>query len=164
MPIYARVEPDQVSFERVIHALDSEGDGKRLQAQLAHDLHQIMEPAASEAKSNVMSIQTGGSIHEGEPLRPAIAAGVKTYVQLGEKKVVVGIEADQIQTRGFVNAPKRFNESRGWRHPVFGSDRWVTQRGAPGWFDKPIQRRQAQLKKAVQKALQDVADRISRKA
>jgi hypothetical protein len=157
------VEPDKESFERVIRALDNEADGKKLIAQLGRDLHAIMEPAAAEARSNVMAYQTGGLPHAGEPLRPAVASAVHTYVELGEHKAVVGLEADKIRTRKFFNAPKRLNERKGWRHPTFGG-KWVTQMGAPGWFDRPVQRRQAQLKKAAQKCLQDVADRISRRA
>lgn len=27
-----------------------------------------------------------------------------------------------------------------WRHPIFGGDRWVTQKVQPGWFDRPAKR------------------------
>lgn len=160
----SRVEPDKASFERVIRALDDEKDGKKLKAELVRNLEDALQPAVEEARSNVMAYQTGGLPHEGEPLRSAVAAGVSAYVRLGDKPIV-GIEAKKTgMPRGFANAPKRLNERRGWRHPVFGTGKWVTQLGAPGWFDDPIQRRKATYKKAVQKALQGVADRISRKA
>lgn len=160
----SRVEPDRASFDRVTRALEDERDGKKLKAQLVSDLEDIVQPAVEEARSNVMAYQTGGLPHEGEPLRSAVAAGVSSYVRLGDHPVV-GIEASKTgMPRKFANAPKRLNERRGWRHPVYGTGKWVTQLGAPGWFDDPIQRRMEKYKKAVQKALQDVADRISRKA
>jgi len=158
------VQPDADSFRRVARALADEGDGKELRSQLVRDLRAIMEPAAEEARANVMGLHSGGLPHAGESLRTAVAAGVKVVVRLGNNPVV-GIKASKRgMPRGFVNAPKRLNARKGWRHRVFGRDVWVTQVGVPEWFDRPIQRRYKQFQEAVEKALEDVARRIDRKA
>jgi len=158
------VEPDKASFERVILALESESDGKKLEAELVQNLRDILEPAVAEAKSAVMAVSSGGIPHAGTPLGSAVAAGVDTYVRLG-KNPMVGIEAKNTgMPRGFKNAPKRLDSRKGWRHPVFGTDKWVLQMGAPGWFEDAITKRQDKYRKAVEQALQHVADRIARKA
>ena len=158
------VEPDTESFRRVARALADEGDGKELRRELVANLKAIMEPAAEEARANIMGMRSGGLPHAGEQLRSAVAAGVKTYVRTGHNPHV-GIKASKRgMPRGFVNAPKRLNEAKGWRHKVFGRDVWVTQIGVPGWFDRPIQRRRKQYERAVQQALENVAKRIDRKA
>ena len=63
--------------------------------------------------------------------------------------------------RGFANAPKRINAQK-FRHPVFGKDRWVEQVGAPGFFDHPLQRDHVAYRAACVRAIEDMADRISR--
>lgn len=162
--MYIDVEPDQESFNRVIRALRREEDGSKLSRDLVANLKAVMEPAAAEARSNVMAIQSGGLPHAGEPLRSVVAAGVHTYVRTG-KNPVVGLEAKKTGLpRNFANAPKRLNSRKGWRHPVFGTGRWVTQRGDPDWFDRPIDQRRDEYRRAVEKALQSVADRIGRGA
>jgi hypothetical protein len=158
------VHPDEDSFRRVARALADEGDGKELRRQLIRDLRAIMQPAADEAKANVMGMRSGGLPHAGEPLRSAVAAGVKVVVRLGRNPAVAIKASRNGMPRNFRNAPKRLNERKGWRHKVYGRDVWVTQMGAPEWFDKPIRRRRKHMERAVEKALEDVARRIDRKA
>jgi hypothetical protein len=159
-----QIEPDEASFRRVARALADEGDGKELRAELVRNLKAVVEPAAEEARANILGMRSGGIPHAGESLRSAVAAGITTYVSLG-KNPAVGIKASKRNLpRGFVNAPKRLNSRKGWKHRVFGRDVWVTQLGAPEWFDRPIERRRKQYERAVEKALEDVAHRISRKA
>ncbi len=52
-----------------------------------------------------------------------------------------------------------------WRHPVRGNRRiWVTQSapGAIGWFTKTIDRNVPQFRKAILRAMEDVAGKIRR--
>ncbi|WP_037605844.1 hypothetical protein [Streptacidiphilus rugosus] len=47
---------------------------------------------------------------------------------------------------------KRWNSPKGWRHPVFGHNAWVTQLGRP-YFDKVIKDNQAVLEAGIAQAM-----------
>jgi len=96
-------------------------------------------------------------------MRSAIAGRVAVEAKPSGRAVGVRIVARKVRLRGFVNAPKKFND-RNWRHPVFGHrDRWVTQIGKPGWFDDSVQRERRGYRRAVLDAMDATAKRITRK-
>jgi hypothetical protein len=50
------------------------------------------------------------------------------------------------------------------RHPVFGNrERWVTQRVQPGWFTEPTEAMRDDVQRALIKAMNDVAKKLSRR-
>lgn len=146
-------------------ALKYEEDGLRLRRQLAKDLRQAVEPAVASAKAQIMSMGSAGLPHEGEPLRAAIARQVKAQTTLTAKSAGVRVRVStRGMPRGFRHAPRRTNRDN-WRHPLFGNrDVWVTQRGKPGWFDDPLNARRAEYRARVERAVADMATRISRGA
>lgn len=143
-------------------ALRTEQDGVRLGRDLARRLRQAVEPAVSEAKGRVLAMDSGGLRGDGGSLRAAVAAKVGAQALLSGKRAGVRVRARKSgMPRGFANAPKRLNSDKGWRHPVFGNrDTWVSQVGAPNWFDDPMQARVGEYQAAVRQAVQDMADRI----
>jgi len=149
----------------VATALRYEEDGLRLRRQLAKELRQAVEPAVASAKAQIMSMGSAGLAHEGEPLRSAIARQVKAQTTLTAKSAGVRVRVStRGMPRGFRQAPRRTNRDN-WRHPVFGNrDVWVTQRGKPGWFDDPLNARRAEYRTRVERAVSDMAARISRGA
>lgn len=158
------VRADQTSFNRVARALRRESDGRELRADLARNIHTALKPAVGEVRSALMSMASAGLPHVGEPLRQAVAARVRSDVRLGGPAAGARIRVGKTgMPRGFRNAPKRLN-SRGWRHRVYGRDVWVTQIGQPGWFDDTLQHGQARYRVAVQKAMEDSAERVARGA
>jgi hypothetical protein len=159
-----QVEADSRSFNDVARALESEADGAHLRRDLAENLRTAAAPAVGQVRSNLMGRAGGGLPHAGEPLRSAIAAGVKADAHIGGHSAGVSIVAlKRGLPRNFPNAPKRFN-ARAFRHRVYGRDVWVRQVGAPGWFDDTLQHGQDRYRVAVRRALEDVAERIARRA
>jgi len=150
----------------VATALRYEEDGLRLRRALASELRQAVAPAVTQARAEVMSIGSAGLAEKGEPLRNAVARGVRASARLSGDKAGVRVAASKKgMPRGFRNAPKRLNRAGGWRHPVFGNrEVWVHQIGKPGWFDDPLQARKAQYRAAAAKVVRDTADRIQRGA
>lgn len=155
-----RVEPDQASFNRVSRALDAEADGVQLRRDLVTELRQAVEPAIGEVRGRLMASGSGGLPHDGEPLRSTIAAGVKPKIRTKGRSAGVSIVAHKRgMPRGFVNAPKRFNQ-RHFRHRIFGKNVWVLQVGAPEWFDGPLRGHQDRYRQRVEAAMEHMVKRI----
>jgi hypothetical protein len=143
-------------------ALKLEEDGVRLRRQLSKELRDAVAPAVADAKGRLMSMGSAGLARDGEPLRKAVASRMQVQARLTGKSAGVKVRARKSGLpRDFANAPKRLNRDGGWRHPVFGNrEAWVSQRGAPGWFDDPMQQRKAEFRAAVERAVRDMATRI----
>jgi hypothetical protein len=153
------VEPDRQSFDRVARALQAESSGLEWRRDMSSDLQEALRPAVAAVRSALMS-HGGGSGHEGQPLRAAIASKVQVVALRSGATIIAG---KQGMPRDFSNAPKRFN-SRSFRRRVYGSNTFVTQVGAPGWFDDTLARMHPRLRIAALNALEGRARRISRKA
>jgi len=153
------VRADASSFGRVARSLDEESDGEHLRKDLVEGFRAALEPAVDEVRGALMQMASGGLAHAGEPLRLAVAQHV--VVSVGRRSAAIRALKTGMP-RGFWNAPKRLNQ-RQFRHRVYGRDVWVTQVGAPGWFDDTLQRNQTRYRVAARRALDDMADRIGRK-
>lgn len=152
------VRPDRASFDRVARALQDESSGREHRHDLSARMHAALEPGAAAARSALLS--SGGSgAHEGQPLRPAVAAQVRVAPLNSGASIIAG---KQGIPRGFANAAKRFN-SRSFRRRVYGSNTFVVQVGAPGWFDDTLSHMHPQLRAAALEVLSRRARRISRK-
>lgn len=159
------VEPDHQQFTRLARALEQEADGDEWRRDLADDLHEALRPGVTAVRGALMGMATGGLQHAGEPLRQAVAQNVESLVRTDGQRAGARIRAKKTGLpRGFANAPKRLN-ARSWRHPIPGDpDTWVTQIGAPGWFDDTLRRMHPRLRLAAERALEKRARRISRRA
>jgi hypothetical protein len=144
--------------------LRAEADGKVLRRELRRDIKEALAPAVEAAKTSILSMSTGGLPHDGDSLRRAVAAGISTQIRMGGRASGAYIRARKITLRGFRNAPKRLNSPKGWRHPTFVAEVWVTQMGKPNWFDQPLREHQGEYREAVLKAMDNMWARINRKA
>jgi hypothetical protein len=164
MPI--ELTADQESLRNVGRALKQEADGKKLKKELAANLKQVLEPVAEQARSNLMSIGTAGLAHGGSPLRTAIASQMKPAVRFSGRQTGVALRVRRKNMpRGFTNAPKALSTPKGWRHPVFDSDRWVQQVTVPSeWFDRAARAGHQPAKQAVHAAVESMAQRIADRA
>jgi hypothetical protein len=156
-----RIEVDPKSLRLLVRALRKEADGKELVRDLKRNLVAVAEPAAAAARASILSME---SHHDDEPgLRAAIARRTRVSIRTTGRRAGVAIRSSKLgMPRGFRNAPKRLNARGGWRHPVFGHDRWVSQMGKPGWFDDTIAKFKPAAREAAHRAMVDIAKRISR--
>ena len=157
-------------------ALKYEQEGATMRRDLVRGLRSAVKPAVAEAKSSIMSMDSGGLRQPGGSLRRAIAKQITTEVSLTQRKAKVKVKVRKRgMPREFVNAPKAVSMPQGWRHPVvqrrlakgaqgpMPAPRWVSQLGKPGWFDEPLRSHRAAYRAAVQAAMQATANRIARK-
>lgn len=157
--MFAQVEVDEKQLARLVLALRAEADGKDLDRDLARNLRTALEPARDAARAAIMAMPSKSQVVPS--LRAAVAEATVTSVRLSGQRPGVAIRTGKTgMPRGFTNAPQRLNRAKGWRHPVRGTDRWVTQVGAPGWFDDTIEPFKTEATQAAGEALDAVAHRI----
>jgi len=143
-------------------AIRAEEDGKQLRKDLAKNMRTSLLPAASMAKSGIMSMASAGP-GTSPALRSSIARKIRPEVKLGGRWSGARIKAFKTKNvRGFPNAPKRTNRPRGWRHLVYGRpDSWVTQHGKTKWFDHAMEGVEPNARAAVEQAMEDMARRLA---
>lgn len=164
MPAEVRIEADQASFNRVARAVHEESNGRRLRADLVEELDQAVTPAVQQVRAALSGMRSAGPPHAGESIRAAVAAGIGSEIVLRGRSAGVRVVArTDRMPRGFRHAPKRINAPH-WRHQVFGRDVWVSQVGAPGFFDGTLAQYSGRARDAVQRAMERSVDRIARKA
>lgn len=152
---------DQRALQAVTRALDAEDDGKSLRREMAAQLRDAVRPVIPEIQSGLMSIGHAGVPTMGEPLRETVSRGIRPETSLTGRSTGVKIRAKRTPgLRGFANAAKRLNRERGFRHPVFGMDVWVTQYGKGHWFEDPILARRDDFRKAIWQVLEKMARRV----
>ncbi|GIH98091.1 hypothetical protein [Planobispora takensis] len=157
------IRADVDGLKALGRALKKDADGKALRRDLIRELKKPLVPAVAEIKAGLMSMGAGGLRPGGEALRTAVARRIRPEVKLSGFRAGVRVKARKVPAaRGFANAPKRLNSSKGWRHPVFGHrDRWVVQFGRPDYFDAPLRDRRDDFRQAVTEAMEATARRIT---
>ena len=160
------LELDASVMQRVGRALGEEADGKKLRRDLAKELREVVSPVVSELKAAAQAMPSQGLPQGGgDPLRQAIAQGIKAEARLSGRSTGVRVKATKKNMpRDFANAPRRTNRKKGWRHQVFGRDVWVQQEGDPGWFDNTTKGKAAGYRAACMKAMNDALARIKNRA
>jgi len=137
--------------------LKAEGEsGKGLRREMLKELRAAAKPLAADAQAAVKSLPTKPPEDSG--LRRRIAALVKVRIRTSGRSSGVRISVGKLDG---TNLPRRLNRGV-WRHPVFGSDTWVTQTIQPGWFDKTIRRGAPKVRLRVRAVLKRTVNRIAR--
>lgn len=151
-------------LKRLAVILGREADGKQLRKELAANLRKASMPVRDEARSAILSMESGGLPHEGEGLRQAIASHITVDARLTGQSTGARVKVSRKgMPRGFDNAPKRTNAPK-WRHKVFGNAAaWVDQVGKPRWFDDVMQKHTAEWRGACLEAMNAMAARIARR-
>lgn len=153
---------DQQSMANVAKAMRSEADGKELRKQLLRALKAEAAPVVTALKASINSAPSQG-LSAGGSLRTAVAASVKPVVRLSGKATGVAIrQTGTPNLRGFNLAGRRFND-RSFRRRVYGKA-WVTQTGAPRWFDNEAAKHREEFRRDVLAAVQAVADVLAQRA
>jgi hypothetical protein len=168
------ISVEQSQLTALTARLAHEADGKRLRLELAANLRAAVAPAVSEIKAGAQNIKRGSSsakrstkkhpVAESDiSIGAAIARGTSARTRLSGRMAGVSVRIGKSgMPRGFRNAPKRFNAPK-FRHPVYGNrEVWVSQVGAPGFFDIPLYRGRPVYRAACVKAMDDMSRRIAR--
>jgi hypothetical protein len=124
---------------------------------LRKSLRKVGNEAAQAARDDVMKPpeSSGNGPHTG--LRAGIARGIRTTVLAGGANAGV-----VIRSRGHLAV--KYNDPRGWRHPVFGNrNNWVTQVGRPDYFEGPIRRNEPRYRAEIQLILGEAWSRFDGK-
>ena len=160
-PVELEVRADD--FRLLARAMRQEADGKRLRRDMVRNLRVAVTPAVNEVRAAVRALPSQSGPRDGAALRQTVAQKVRPEVRLTGRSPGVAIKAKKRgMPRGFANAPKRLNSTRGWRHPVFKTGAWVHQVVTrPGWFDQTLKRRRTRYRVAVTGAVEQMARRIA---
>lgn len=146
---------------KLANALKSEAEGKTIRKELTKGIRSAAGPARQAARAEIRSMRSKG--HRGPSLRSAIASGISISVKPAGKDVGVRIQAKQTKLRGFSRAPE-YTDGPGWRHPVFGHrTRWVSQRGKNNWFEGSIKKEKPEIRKEIERVMDETAERIARR-
>lgn len=171
MAVQLTVEQGQLTA--LVARLAKETDGKKLRLELAAGLRAAVAPAVEEIKSGAMRIKRESSsaqrpskkhpVPESDvSLGAAIARGIGVQTRMSGRLAGVAVKASKKgMPRKFVNAPKRINAKQ-FRRKVYGHNVWVTQVGAPGFFDNPLKKGRTVYRAACVKVMDGMAERIAR--
>lgn len=152
MPLGGRAETKQ--FKALV------GKTSHLDATLKRALRKRLRaaatPAVNAAKQAVLNAPTTGDVSTG--LRQDIAAGIKVSILTGNTAGVVikSAAGNDSHPKSIVKA---FDSAKGWRHPVYGQDAFVSQPGHP-YFASVIGKFRSEVTKAVEQAMTDAAETL----
>ena len=152
MPVDLRV----TELAALARRLKEQGEsGKAMRRDLLREIRKEARPAANDAKAAIVN---WSDPPEDRGLRKKIAGQVRIRTRLTGKRTGVRIVVGKVDGTFL---PRRINKGA-WRHPVFGTDRWVVQTGKQGWFDDSIAAHARQIRRGSQRARNRTADRIAK--
>lgn len=158
-----KVEVDSKRLQKVVRALKKESDGSELARDLTQKLRKVAEPALGAVRAAILSMDSHSESVPG--LRASIARATKISVRSTGKRPGLSIYTTKTgMPRGFEKAPKHTNSVKGWRHRVFGTDKWVAQIGKPGWFDATLKPFREPAVQAADEALKAAERRVSERS
>jgi hypothetical protein len=154
---------DQLALEYVEGAIAEEQDAKQLKRELGEQLKEAVEPAIPIIRGELMSM--GGSIPVSPPLRLAVSNALTTKVRYSGPapgvRVAIGRKG---MPRGFDDAARKINQGA-WLHPLWGREgSAVMQTGVNDFFDGPLQDRVDEMRAGVERAVEQMAQRLAARA
>lgn len=140
------------------------GKSSEVEPKLRAALRKKMKAAADQAANDVRAEVRKAPLSRGSArstgLRDGIAAGVRVTISASPTKVGVSVEATSSKLPESQRALVRAYNKPVFRHRVFGSDRWVQQKGRP-YFEGPIERRANDVEEAVKSAMFEAIQSLS---
>lgn len=158
-----------------------EAGRKDLRKKLRKAIVDAGKPVLEEVRTTVRNLPVSGSRGGGSEQRRTFSverASEKSRERVarrnaGLRAAIASATRLQITARGvrfYVNSaslpedqrtlPRHLDSAKGWRHPVFGDkNTWVHQQGKP-YFGVVIKRHGPEFRKAIMKAMDDIAGEI----
>jgi hypothetical protein len=143
-------------FLRLSKALKDAGRSG-MRKELHKGLRDAVNRVKPEAADALSAALPSGLRAKGKKVKQAVQ--VKTGSNPG---VSVAVRYGRAGTGIGASNAKRLNQSGSFRHPVYGSGRWVSQSrpAATGWFDKTYTNKAPQLRADLERVLRRIADDI----
>lgn len=130
---------------------------REVRKELTQALKQSTAPAVADAKVAALAIPAKGRASTG--LRRRMARGVTAQVKTGGRTPGVKVRISRRVMGKQAPVPMLMNEGQ-WRHPVFGEDTWVEQRGDKNWFDNVIDRHKRGVRAGIKRAIDELERKL----
>lgn len=140
-------------LRKVSAQLKTVADGSAMRRDLTKGLRTGVKPSVVSVKAAARSLPAKGPKSTG--LRRRMARATSAQVRTTGTTPAVRVRISRKVMGDQAALPRVLNRAA-FRHPVFGHDRWVTQRGARGWFEAAIR----PTEPAVREEMKAVLDRI----
>lgn len=99
-------------------------------------------------------------VGSGGPARAGISAGLKTAVATGKRSQGVKIQGTAARIADGHKPMLRLWNKSSFRHPVFGTGKWVMQSGRP-YFGSTIKRHEDSMVEAIMQALEEAFEKMA---
>jgi hypothetical protein len=161
---------DAGDLKAINKALKKAADGKEIRKQLGKQLRGQIRPMVASVKAAWLSAPSRGHAssaraRRGQPdLRKLLARATAGQVRFTGKEAGVRVRTDGRKMPSGSRALPTYAEGtkRPWRHPVFGDrEVWVTQQKFPRFYEA-VQPNEAQARRQVIEAVDQVFDQIAR--
>lgn len=153
------IQADSGDFRRINRHLRAAAP--ELRKRFRKEIREIVKPVVAAQRAKVNALPTHGKKHTG--LRRKVAATVRIEARYSGDRMGVRVRTEGSRMPGDLRRiPKRMNRG-GWRHPVFGTSRWVRQDVPAGWFDDPAKDAAPRVQEQMNKTLRDWAMSLSRR-
>lgn len=139
-----------------------------LQRALNRNIRDRGNPVVGELRAAVRGVVVtssksgAGKPHYERALRARVASAVRMSIAF--KGIRFGVESSRIGAGKYGPALVKYLDSElpgyaNWRHPVFGTGTWTSQRGKP-WFFETIRRHTEDFQRACEAAMDDTIKKI----
>jgi hypothetical protein len=128
-----------------------------LPAKFRKELKAAAKPLVAAAKANAKNIQV--KTPDQRALRRKVAAGVAVQVSTGRTARIRIVT--KMTEPSMAVIPRGLESSKGWRHPVFGHDIWVTQKPEQHWFMTAMQEGKSETMERIRKVIEEAAKFIA---
>jgi hypothetical protein len=144
-------KPVQQEIQTEVKALDSRARGGGGQARRAYDV--------SRSRRTTERVRARAAARRG--LRATVARATRIEASAGGRTARLRIRVNRnMLPPDQRKLPRHLNRGK-WRHPVFGSDRWVEQTVKPGYFDRPTASGGPRIRTAAVGAVNDLLKELT---
>jgi len=127
-----------------------------IRKNMRREIGKAARPVVAKAREQ---IRAGGGVPS--EFRAAVAAKVRLVQRDSPKRTQVAITGAS-GAAGLPDAARKLNRTGSFRHPVYGTGKWVSQSGPDDWFDGPFKEASAEVAQAVRTAMDRAFAELSR--
>lgn len=157
--LQAEGKPAVAEARRNVMALDVSAAGHRGGGVVARGAFGGRVRFSQDVDGNEVSTYRAGR----NGLRDVVAHATRMQIRWTGKGAGIRIFTDGRKLPSDQRSLPRHMNKGSWRHPVFGTDTWVTQTASPaGWFDRAMDKHKDDMRRAMVRVMEKFAERIDR--